>query len=172
MGFRILFEITEGPHKGIRVPYEAFFSDKTQERIFDSLAYCGWDGKSIKEAKGLDQHVVSIDIKIEESPPVDKKDDKGKVIGKEPGKKYMRVAWVNDPARAGSIHKVPDVATQDAFEQRIQGPLEAWRAKRNKPVQDTGTSFDFGANAPPDGQQPPTSQPTEAAKSPNPNTGY
>lgn len=184
MGFGILFEIVEGEHKGWRGRWESWFAAgehevKSRERIFDSLSYCGWDGKSLKNAVGLDTNIVPIEIDIEESPPVDKKDAAGVVIGKEPGKKYSRIKWVNDPARGGTIHKIPDAAAQDAFEDRMQGALEAWRAKRNKPVQDTGTSFDFGANAPPEGQQQsapqqeaPRDPPPPAAQGPNPNTGY
>lgn len=183
MGFGILFEIVEGEHKGWSGRWESWFStgenaQKAQERIFDSLAYCGWDGKSLKEAKGLDTNVVPIEIDIEESPPVDKKDANGVVIGKEPGKKYSRIRWVNDPARGGTIHKIPDAAAQDAFEDRMQGAMAAWREKRNKPQPaGDGTSFDFGANAPPTaGDAPPAEEarspaPAEA-QGPNPDTGY
>lgn len=181
MGFRIVFELdgdATGKHKGERHAWEAWFSDKTMERMYDSLSYCGWDGKSIKEAK-LDPTIsVPLEFEIEESLPVDKKDEKGVVIGKEPGKKYSRIRWVNNPAGRASIHKVPDAASQDAFEQRMQGSLAAWREKRNKaaPAGD-GTNFDFGANAPPvpaDGAPPPEPPKpvTEEAKQPNPATGF
>lgn len=186
MGFGILFEIVEGEHKGWRGRWESWFSgdttekaQKAQERIFDSLAYCGWDGKSLKDAKGLDTNIVPVEIDIEEGQPVDKKDAQGVVIGKEPGRKYSRIRWVNDPARGGTIHKVPDGAAQDQFEDRMQGAMAAWREKRNKPQPaGDGTSFDFGANNPPAAGDAATvaeeARPAASAEaqSPNPATGY
>lgn len=173
----VLFEIAEGENKGQRVGWEGWLTPDSQERTFESLTYCGWDGKSLKDLSTIGANVVPIVVE-EEKYTVDKKDDKGVVVGKEERFK-SRVNWVNDPARGESIHKPMDEAAASAFDDRMQDSLAKWREKKGKPqpAHDAG-SFDFGANAPPgtDGAAPPAEptkvEPTEEAKAPNPATGY
>lgn len=167
--FGLLFEITRGEYidkdgkrqsaVGRRYSYDGWLTDDAKERTLQSLIYCGLDvrgGATLQNPIGIDKNEVP--LTLEEEQYKDPNDaDKWKV--------RTRVAWVNDPARAASIHARMGEAEATSFSQKMQGELEATFAKLvsqkggAKPQAGSGTSFDFGANAPKSGAPPAAGDP-------------
>jgi hypothetical protein len=156
--FGLLFEITKGEYLdadgkrqtavGKRYGYDGWLTDDAKERTLQSLIFCGLDvrgGATLQNPVGIDRNEVPLTLE-EETYPDPNEQGKFKV--------RTRVAWVNDPARAASIHARMAEAESTAFSQKMQGELEATFAKLQaqkagaKPAQGSGGSFDFGANAP------------------------
>jgi hypothetical protein len=188
--FFILFEIiSEGEFKGRRVPWEGWLTPDAEARTIESLLLCGLENDDLSNAIGIDKNIVEIDVE-EESREVDVEK-----IDEATGEPYItkekrirsRVRWVNDPLRSASVHKAMDTGEAQAFAARFKGSIQAARQRRGQPASaGSGTSFDFGANAPPPPtgaapsggtspqmQAPPAKPPvSEEAKNPNPNAGY
>ncbi len=176
--FGLLFEITRGEYidadgkrqtaVGRRYSYDGWLTDDTKERTLQSLIYCGLDvrgGATLQNPQGIDKNEVPLTLEEEtyEDP-----NERGKF------KTRTRVAWVNDPARAASIHARMAEAEATSFSQKMQGELEATFAKlqsgrsSGKPGgQGSGTSFDFGANAP-SGAPPTQTAPADLPAPPAP----
>jgi hypothetical protein len=173
--FGLLFEITRGEFidaegkrqtvVGKRYSYDGWLTPDAQERTLQSLIFCGLDvrnGATLQNPVGIDKNEVP--LTLEEETYQDPN---------EPGKwkKRTRIAWVNDPARAASIHARMAEAEATSFSQKMQGELEAVAAKLQSQRggaaksggQGSGTSFDFGANAP---VSPPSGAPPAQATAP------
>lgn len=148
-GIAATFEVTEGPHARETVAWQAWFSDKTRDRIIDSLLFCGWQGDDLTKLDGIDSKEVL--IVVEEDAYTDKE-------GKP--RTAMRVAWVNDPGRV--VQKTMDAPQAQDFAQRMRGAVMAARQKRaaTAPSGDDA-SFNFGANAKP---EPTAGTPSAAVK--------
>jgi hypothetical protein len=170
--FGVLFEITRGEYidkdgkrqsvVGKRYSYDGWMTPDSQERTLQSLIYCGLDvrgGATLQNPIGIDKNEVP--LTLEEETYQDPNDANK-------WKTRTRVAWVNDPARAASIHARMGEAEATSFSQKMQGELEATFAKLQsqkgaaKP-QGSGTSFDFGANAPKSGAPPAAGDPQAPA---------
>lgn len=168
--FFILFEITKGEYLdadgkrqsavGKRFGWDGWLTEGSKERTLQALIFCGLDvrgGATLQNPVGIDKNEVPLTLEEEvyEDPH-----EKGKF------KSYTRVAWVNDPARATSIHTPMDEAESTVFSQKMQGELESVFAKMQKgagaPKQTAAeaTRFDFGANAP---QSPTNTMPANTA---------
>jgi hypothetical protein len=167
--FGLLFEITRGEFidaegkrqsvVGKRYSYDGWLTPDAQERTLQSLIYCGLDvrnGATLQNPIGIDKNEVPLTLEEESWQDVN---DGNK------WKKRTRIAWVNDPARAASIHARMAEAEATSFSQKMQGELEATFAKLQgsrsggaKPQGAPG-SFDFGANAP---VSPPSGAPPAA----------
>jgi len=190
--FFILFEITRGEYidaegkrqtaVGRRFGWEGWMTESSQERTLEALIFCGLDvrnGATLQNPVGLDKSEVPLTLEEEtyEDP-----NERGKF------KVRTRVAWVNDPSRAASIHARMGEAEATGFSQKMQGELEnvfaRLQTQKNAPKQSAAeaTRFDFGANAPqsqaqPQGQQaqgqpPNASPPAPQATQPDAKAGY
>lgn len=177
--FGVLFEITKGEYidadgkrqslVGKRYGYDGWMTPDSQERTLQSLIYCGLDvrnGATLQNPIGIDKNEVPLTLEEEtyEDP-----NERGKF------KVRTRIAWVNDPARAASIHARMAETEATSFSQKMQGELEATFAKLQgartgaKPGgQGSGTSFDFGANAPQSGAPPAQVAPQDPPAPPAP----
>jgi hypothetical protein len=131
-GIQINFQIQdEGEHAGATVRYDGWISDKTQERVIESLVYCGWRGDDIsvfaKEGvlDGCDLNEVEIVVELE---PYAGTDEKHK------GKSFPRVAWVNKGGGRGlNVENAmrPDAAL--AFAAKMKGLVH--KVKSGQPAQ-------------------------------------
>ncbi len=115
-------------------------TDKTQERTVEALQICGWQGDDLSEFSdnglhGLDTNEVSIVVELESYVNAD---------GEE--KSAPRVKWINRIGGQVNVQSAMDPTKAAAFGSRMKGLVHAMRAKA--PVADTGTAFNFGANAP------------------------
>lgn len=189
--FFALFEVTEqGPMKGKRVGWDGWLTESTEQRTIEALLLCGLEGDDLSNPVGIDKNEVLIVVEEEEyKQDVEKKDETtGATYIVQETRRSSRVAWVNDPSRSASVHKPMEVQEAKQFATRFAGSILAARQKRNQPLptRQQSDSFDFGANAPPQGTQqaapppappapppaPPPPQISEGAKVPNPTAGY
>lgn len=131
----VLLEITQdGPHKGETYTWYGHFTEKTEERTFESLRYLGWAGDDLTDLRGIDANEVSITIGHEE--------DEG-------GKTYPRVRWINAAGGGLAIKDRMDDTAARAFAARMRGAAVASRAKSAKPPV-TPTRAPYVAKAPVD----------------------
>lgn len=128
----VTFELTQGEHKGQRINWRGFFTEKTVERTLESLEYCGWDGESIAKLSGLGSKEVEIVLENEEG---------------QDQKTYLRVRWVNK-IRGATVKKELDRGRVLALEEKLKGAMLARKQKREDAGDD---SFDYGANGYRDG---------------------
>lgn len=128
------FEISSGPHAGKHMPYYGFFTDLTADRTLESLEYCGWDGKSLKELKGFGSKEVELVIETETRD----------------GKEYLRVKWVNGVG--GGVKEELDAGGILALEQRMKGLM--LKRQQERPPEKKPTNY--GDNGPPDEEFGPT----------------
>lgn len=97
------FSIEEGEHKGARLSWRGFFTDKTAQRTIEALRYCGWAGDDLTNLDGLGTNLVQLVIEPEEYE----------------GKTYARIKWVN---RLGVVIKNEmDAPKRAAFAARMKG---------------------------------------------------
>lgn len=85
-------------------------SDDNIRRAFDSLKLLGWDGnaKKVLELEGLGSREAVGDFQVD-------------TYG---GKERLKLAWINDPDRAGAALKNPlEGAELQSFALRMQGAL-------------------------------------------------
>jgi len=130
-GVEVVFVIGgDTPFKGREVKWTGWITPETRERTAESLGSCGYDSQNDET---ISRNEVSIVIEHE-------------TWENESGEEKTRakVSWVNDPGRSGTIHKPMNAAAKQEAQALIRGLILA-----KKPVQDTGTTFDFGANAKP-----------------------
>jgi len=123
----INFEITAGPHTGQQIGAYLYFSEKTAERTLESLEYCGWDGNSIRELRGMGTKEVELDVGLE------KGDD---------GREYLRVRWVNKIG--GGVKEELTGAGVAALENRLKGMMLARKQKRVAMREPGDDSEEFG----------------------------
>ncbi len=126
------FEIASGPHAGKRIPAYLYFTEKTADRTLESLEYCGWDGGSLKELKGLGSKEVELVIELEK---------------RQDGNEYLRVKWIN--STGGGVKEELDAGGLYTLEQRMKGKMLERKQKRaaEKPPRESGDDFherDFG----------------------------
>lgn len=76
----VYFEILEGPHTGVIVPWFGYFTKKTYERTLQSLRYCGMRGSDLSTLNEQDLDQV-VQIAVEHNEYNDRI--------------MPRVAWVN-----------------------------------------------------------------------------
>lgn len=126
----VMFEVTQGDLTGTRVKWEGWLTDKTAERVFESLQHCGWHGDDLSQfaggnLHGLDTNEVELVVEMEEYNGDDPK---------HAGKSFPKVQWVN---KVGSGPKFSgesmDVAQAAAFGQKFRGLAAAVRAKSGQP---------------------------------------
>lgn len=134
----VTFEISQGEHKGQRINWRGFFTEKTVERTLESLEFCGWDGDSIAKLAGLGTKEVELVCENEDG---------------QDGKQYLRVRWVNK-IRGATVKKELDRGGIIALEEKLKGAMIARKQKREESGDD---SFDYGANgySNPDDDGPP-----------------
>lgn len=142
-GIQIMFRVTEGEYADETVRFDGWFTEKTAERIIESLNYCGWTGDDLAQFSdgglhGLDTNDVELVIEMEDYHGTDEK---------YLGKQFPKVQWINRLGGRGLNVKsamTPDAAA--AFGEKFRGLVLKARAKAPQP---DGTDFNFGANAPP-----------------------
>jgi len=140
-GIQIVFAVSDGDHKGQRVRWTGWMTDKTLDRTLESLEHCGWAGDDLgefgdRELHGLDKKEVELVIEMEDYQGSDEK---------YVGKSFPRVQWVN---RAGGASlRVEQAMTKEkasAFGDKMRALVTKSRLAR---TQGSGTDFAHGANA-------------------------
>jgi hypothetical protein len=125
------FELSSGAHAGKHLPCYLYFTDKTAERTLESLEYCGWDGGSLKELKGLGSKEVELVVEYEQGND---------------GNQYLRVKWVN--STGGGVKEELDQGGLTSLEQRMKGLMlqRSQKRQQGKPMREPGddTPEDFG----------------------------
>lgn len=101
----VQFEVIDGEHKGARVTWRGYFTEKTARRSVESLKYAGWLGDWFTW-EGLGSETVQLDVQE------DRDLKSGEVRG-------TRVAWVN-PARAPMKNSM-DQSSRAQFAARMKG---------------------------------------------------
>lgn len=118
----VVFQIASGEHAGRCLTWYGAFTEKTVERTLDSLQYCGWDGRSLREMRGMGTQDVELDVQIERSP-VDQRE-------------RLRVKWVNKVG--GGFKEKLSTADIGALDQRLKGYMLARHAAPAAPAGDAG----------------------------------
>lgn len=103
----VLFRFLDYP--AIRLTWRGFFTEKTQERTFESLRACGWAGTDISQVAFPEGNEVVVDVKNETYE----------------GKTHPQIAWVN-ALRGPSVKNAMDPASAKVFAERIKGALVAF----------------------------------------------
>jgi len=117
----VLFELTEGDAKGIRITWYGSFSEAAAAFTLKGLRACGWEGTDVLELEtahaGLDKNEVSLVIEQEEYQ----------------GKTSAKVQWVNPIGGVGL--KTPlDPAQKQSFAARMKQFILAEEAGTAKPA--------------------------------------
>jgi hypothetical protein len=107
----VQFEIVEGPYKGYTLTWYGYFTDKTTKRTMESLRYCGWRSDDISTLEGMGSLLVQIVVAQEEQTE-----------GKNAGKTYPKVRWVNQLGGGGPIklEKPMDAGQKKMFAARMR----------------------------------------------------
>jgi hypothetical protein len=82
--FVIPVEITEGEHAGKWLNWFGTVTEKTRERVLQSLRYMGWSGDDVDDLEGLGSRECEIVVEMEVQEQ-----------GKNAGKRFPRVKWIN-----------------------------------------------------------------------------
>ena len=65
----LLFEITDGEHRGARIPwYGSLTSPASIQLVRSVLMTCGWDGQSWTALRGIDRRTVMLVVEEERAP--------------------------------------------------------------------------------------------------------
>ncbi len=81
----MLFEVTDGEHKGVRLPlYVNLESEESLRFLKRTLSACGWDGRTLSDLRGIDRPVM---LAVDEE-----RDSRGVP--------RLRLRWVNAMATA------------------------------------------------------------------------
>lgn len=136
---RVRFEcIEEGPLRGEQSEWDGYYSEKTAQRTLDALMTMGWAGE---DPSSIDTADIGnpVRIVVEDETYTD---DHGKTYPPR-----ARVQWVNDPGRTAV--RAVDPAVKAGFKEKMKGLVAATREAREKAKSGgSGTSFEYGANAP------------------------
>lgn len=136
---RVTFQLSDG---GAAIDWVGWLTEKTKDRTVESLEYMGFDGTDLST---VTKNEVQLVIEPEEY-----ENDKGEK------KTAMRVKWVN--RIGGGAMSALDAAEEQRIRQDLRGLILGRQANGPKkaapPSTMPGTSFDFGANAPPQSAQP------------------
>lgn len=122
----VLFEIVDGEHKGQRITWHGYFTEKTTDRTLESLMHCGWDGEDASKLEGVTKNVVSIVVEQEEYD----------------GKMRAKVQWVNKTAGLALKERM-NSGQKASFAEKMRGRAAALKAKTEA---DGADDFDYGAN--------------------------
>jgi hypothetical protein len=122
------FELISGEAKGQHLGWYGYFTENTAERTLESLEYCGWDGNSIRELRGLGSKEVELVVEYERN--------------EQDGKEYLRVRWVNKVG--GGVKEALTGAGVVALEQKLKGLMLARRQKRQAMREPGDDSDEFG----------------------------
>ena len=116
----VLFEVTQGDHIGEQITWYGYFTDKTEQRTYESLTACGWTGDNLATLDGIDTEEVSLVVKHE--PHF------------ETGEMQAKVQWVNKlGAGALQMKARMDDGEALAFAQRMRGNVLAYRKNGGAP---------------------------------------
>lgn len=145
-GIQINFRIEdEGEFHGETVRYDGWMTEKTQDRVIESLVYCGWTGDDLsvftKEGvmEGCDLNDVSIVVELE---PYAGDDEKYK------GKSFPRVAWVNKAGGRGlNVENAMPTAQALTFAEKMKGLVHKTRAKNPGPAAQPAAAANGGKPA-------------------------
>jgi hypothetical protein len=143
-GATVVFAIAdEGPFKGKLIEWTGWLTEKTADRTAESLEFCGFDGK---DEKTISKNLVQIVIEHETYAKTDEENGTEKVYVS------AKVRWVNDPGRARTQFKPMDDVQKNEAMATLRGLVLAKKQAREQSIaagaQGSGSSFDFGANAP------------------------
>ena len=134
----VQFEITDGEHKGTRIAWRGYFTDKTSRRVVESLKYTGWKG-DWDHWDGLGTLDVQLDVQ----------EDRDMKTGEIRG---TRVAWVN-PVRVPMKNSM-DQSQRSQFAAKMKGLVTEILTTPNGMVSGRGTlPFRAAKAAVPNGRQ-------------------
>jgi hypothetical protein len=131
----IRFTILEGDQAGQYLTWYGYFSEKTVERTFESLEFCGWDGDDLADLSGIDKNEVSIKVEHEQ-------DEQGEV--------RARIRWINSGGGLAMKERM-DEGQAKAFAARMRGELVARKQRKGAAAQ--------AARPPAQRRQPPLQAP-------------
>lgn len=115
----VSFEFADGEHKGQRITWYGFFTDKTYERTLESLEAAGWDGESLQRLAGLGSRPCVLVIEHEQG---------------QDGETYARVRWVNTLGGGLNVKEKLETGELSALEERMKGAMLDRKQKRgNQP---------------------------------------
>ncbi len=112
---RVAFQILDGAHQGDRISWDGWVTDRTRERVVDSLRSCGctFPGDDITDLTGLGTQEVEIVVEIENYN----------------GRDRAKVAWVNSLVGAVKNEQRMDDGKRAAFRDSMRGALFVSRTK-------------------------------------------
>lgn len=118
---------------GERVRWSGYLTEKTEDRTWESLAHCGWDGSDFDNFTGITGRVVSITVEHD--------------TGND-GKRYASVAWVNNLTKRGpTVRNELDDAERASFAERMRGSaaavVDAIKAEQKPQTDDDGSDIPF-----------------------------
>lgn len=109
----VLFEVTQGDATGSQITWYGYFTDKTEQRTYESLTACGWNGDNLATLDGVDTEEVSLVVAHEEDLD---------------GELQAKVRWVNKlGAGALQMKARMDEGEALAFAQKMRGNVLAYR---------------------------------------------
>lgn len=143
----VIFQVTEGEFAGQRIRWEGYLTDATQERTFESLMHCGWQGDDISvfaegKLSGIDTNEVDLVVEME---PYEKDGQT---------RESPKVQWVN--RKGGGVKFMGDAvdpAKAKMFGAKYRGLALSVRAKMGAP-KSTAQSNNHGPSAPQDDEIP------------------
>jgi hypothetical protein len=124
----ILFQFTDGPHKGKHIQAKLSFAGGALDRTLESLRHCGWDADSLDSLDTLGNNEVELVIADEEYV-----NDQGET------KVGNKVQWVNRPPRLTLANQMND-AQRAAFATKLRGKTVASKQKYGAQPAPTATA--------------------------------
>ena len=120
LGVTVSLQILEGTHAGQVIDWTGWLTEATKQRTAESMALLGFDGTDLatmttREALAVVEHE-------------DYTTESGET------KTAARVAWINDPARAGARLQPVEKAEQIAMLATLRGIVLEARAKAPAPT--------------------------------------
>lgn len=114
----VAFTITEGEHAGSVVPWNGYFTEKTEERTLESLRHCGWNTDDLSNLAGISDNEVSIVVEVE-----DFETDTGEI------RQASKVRWVNASGGGLRMKERMDDADAARFAQQMKAKVLAQKQK-------------------------------------------
>lgn len=144
---------SDGPTKGALIEWQGWLTEKTADRVSESLVYCGFDGTDPASVM-----TKKVKIVIEHEPIPDTN----------PPRMQARIKWINDPNRSGVV--IPhDAARQAEVFGNLRGLVLAKReemAKKQAAMGGDAASFNHGANGTAGAPPLPAAPPPAPARTP------
>lgn len=136
---------SDGPSKGSLIDWQGWLTEKTADRVSESLVYCGFDGT---DPASVMRNKVKIVIEHEAIPDTT------------PPRLQARIKWINDPNRSGVV--IPhDAARQAEVFGNLRGLVIAKKVEMDKKQAAMGGDSSNGAPA---GAPPPPAPPPAPAR--------